>query len=136
MVGDEIRAKFPSRRDLGEGLTFSINVSSAMLKGDADKWLLLRMNEAAANGVYAAGYRILGLATVPNTALGDATYARFFAASGPKEAIALAKRLSAVSLVLNTISGVVVIVGASFITGLLGASYSPRCCGGSPSCRC
>jgi O-antigen/teichoic acid export membrane protein len=124
MVGDQIRAKFPSRRDLGEGLTFSINVSSAMLKGDADKFLLARMNQAAANGVYSAGYRILGLATVPNTALGDATYARFFAASGPKEAIALAKRLSAVSLVLNTISGVVVIVGASFITGLLGDSYA------------
>ncbi|MEO5839280.1 MAG: polysaccharide biosynthesis C-terminal domain-containing protein [Acidimicrobiales bacterium] len=124
MVGDEIKAKFPSRRDLGEGLTFSINVSSAMLKGDADKWLLLRMNEAAANGVYGAGYRILGLATVPNTALGDATYARFFSASGPKEAIALAKRLSAVSLVLNTVSGVTVIVFASFITGLLGSSYS------------
>jgi O-antigen/teichoic acid export membrane protein len=124
MVGDQIKAKFPSRRDLGEGLTFSINVSSAMLKGDADKFLLARMNQEAANGVYSAGYRILGLATVPNTALGDATYARFFAASGPKEAIALAKRLSAVSLVLNTISGVVVIVGASFITGLLGDSYA------------
>ena len=124
MVGDQIRAKFPSRRDMGEGLTFSINVSSAMLKADADKFLLARMNQEAANGVYGAGYRILGLATVPNTALGDATYARFFAASGPKEAIALAKRLSAVSLVLNTISGVVVIVGASFITGLLGDSYA------------
>jgi O-antigen/teichoic acid export membrane protein len=124
MVGDRIRAEFPSRRDLGEGLTFSINVSSAMLKGDADKFLLTRMNQEAANGVYGAGYRILGLATVPNTALGDATYARFFAASGPKEAIALAKRLSAVSLVLNSISGVAVIVGASFITGLLGDSYS------------
>ena len=124
MVGDQIRATFPNRRDLGEGLTFSINVSSAMLKGDADKWLLLRMNHAAANGVYGAGYRILGLATAPNTALGDATYARFFAASGPREAIALAKRLSAVSLVLNTVSGLVVIVGASFITGLLGDSYT------------
>ena len=124
LVGDQIRAMFPTRRDLGEGLTFSINVSSAMLKGDADKWLLLRMNEAAANGVYAAGYRILGLAGAPNTALGDATYARFFAATGPRDAIALAKRLSAVSLVLNGISGLVVIVGAPFITGLLGDSYS------------
>lgn len=124
MVGDRIRAAFPSRRDLGEGLAFSVNVSSAMLKGDADKWLLLRMNQAAANGVYGAGYRILGLASVPNTALGEATYARFFSTSGPKEAIALAKRLSAVSLVLNTISGVTVIVFASFITGLLGDSYS------------
>ena len=124
MVGDEIRARFPTGRDLGEGLTFSINTSSAMLKGDADKWLLLRMNEAAANGVYGAAYRILGLAIVPNTCLGDATYARFFAASGPKEAIALAKRLSAVSLVLNGISGIVVFFGASAITGLLGDSYA------------
>jgi O-antigen/teichoic acid export membrane protein len=82
------------------------------------------MNQEAANGVYRAAYRILGLASVPNNALGESTYARFFAASGPKEAIALAKRLSAVSLVLNTISGVVVIVGASFITGLLGDSYA------------
>ena len=124
MVGDQIRAHFPTRRDLGEGLTFSINTSSAMLKGDADKFLLTRMNQEAANGVYSAGYRILGLAIVPNTALGDATYARFFAASGPKEAIALAKRLSMVSLVLNTISGIVVFFGASFITGLLGPSYA------------
>jgi O-antigen/teichoic acid export membrane protein len=124
IVGKEIRAVLPSRRDLGEGLTFSINVSSAMLKSDADKTLLLRMNHAAANGVYGAGYRILGLAIVPNTALGDATYARFFAASGAKEAIALAKRLSMVSLVLNSISGFVVLFGASFITSLLGDSYA------------
>jgi O-antigen/teichoic acid export membrane protein len=32
MAGDQIRAIFPRRRDLGEGLAFSINVSSAMLK--------------------------------------------------------------------------------------------------------
>jgi O-antigen/teichoic acid export membrane protein len=124
MAGDQIRAVFPSRRDLGEGLTFSINVSSAMLKGDADKFLLTRMNQEAANGVYGAGYRILGVAMVPNTALGDATYARFFATSGPREAIDLAKKLSLVSLVLNGIGGVVTVVGASYITGLLGDSYS------------
>ena len=124
MVGAEIRVRFPSRTDLGEGLTFSVNVSSAMLKADADKWLLLRMNQAAANGVYSAGYRILGLAIVPNTALGDATYARFFAASGPHEALALAKRLSLVSLVINSISGCVTLLAASFVTGLLGPSYS------------
>jgi O-antigen/teichoic acid export membrane protein len=124
LVGDEIRAKFPSRRDLGEGLTFSINVSSAMLKGDADKFLLTRMNQEAANGVYGAGYRILGVAMVPNTALGDATYARFFAASGPREAIELAKKLSLVSLVINGIGGFVTIIGASYITGLLGDSYA------------
>ena len=124
MAGDHIRAVFPSRRDLGEGLTFSINVSSAMLKGDADKFLLARMSQEAAAGVYGAGYRILGVAMVPNTALGDATYARFFAASGPREAIELAKKLSLVSLVLNGVGGLVTIVGASYITGLLGDSYS------------
>jgi O-antigen/teichoic acid export membrane protein len=124
MVGDQIRAAFPSRRDLGEGLAFSVNVSSAMLKADADKWLLLRMNEAAANGVYGAGSRILGVAVVPNTALAEATYARFFAASGPKEAIALAKRLSAVSLVINSVSGCAMVLGATYITGLLGDSYT------------
>jgi O-antigen/teichoic acid export membrane protein len=124
MAGDRIRAHFPSRRDLGEGLTFSVNVSSAMLKADADKWLLLRMNHAAANGVYGAGYRILGIAIVPNQALGEATYARFFAASGPKEALALAKRLSMVSLAINSVSGFVTLLGASYITSLLGPSYS------------
>ena len=124
MVGEKIRAAFPSRRDLGEGLAFSVNVSSAMLKADADKWLLLRMNEAAANGVYGAGSRILGLAVVPNTALAEATYARFFAASGPKEAISLAKRLSAVSLVINGVSGCTLVLGATYITGLLGDSYT------------
>jgi O-antigen/teichoic acid export membrane protein len=124
LVGDEIRAHFPTRRDLGEGLAFSINVSSAMLKGDADKFLLTRMNQEAANGVYGAGYRILGVAMVPNTALGEATYARFFATSGPRDAIALAKKLSLVSLVINGISAVVTLVGASWITGLLDDSYA------------
>ena len=123
LTRDQIRAIFPSRHDLGEGLQFSINVSSAMLKGDADKWLLLRMNERSANGVYSAGYRILGIAMAPNAALGDATYARFFAASGPKEAIALAKRLSAFSMVFNGVTAAVTLVAASFITGLLGDSY-------------
>ena len=124
MSRDQIRAMFPSRRDLGEGLQFSINVSSAMLKGDADKWLLLRFNEASANGIYAAGYRILGIAMAPNAALGDATYARFFAASGPKEAIALAKRLSAFAMAFNGVSACVTLLAASFITGLLGDSYA------------
>ena len=124
MVGDQIRAHFPHGRDLGEGLTFSINTSSAMLKGDADKFLLTRMNQEAANGVYSAGYRILGLAIVPNTALGDATYARSSRHRVPEKRYALAKRLSMVSLVLNTISGIVVFFGASLITGLLGPSYA------------
>jgi O-antigen/teichoic acid export membrane protein len=123
MAGDHIRARFPSRKDLGEGLTFSINVSSAMLKADADKWLLVRMNHEAANGVYSAGYRILGIAIVPNVALGEATYARFFAASGPKEALALAKKLSMASLVINSVSGFAMLIGASYITELLGPSY-------------
>jgi O-antigen/teichoic acid export membrane protein len=124
LVGAEIRARFPSRRDLGEGLAFSINVSSAMLKGDADKFLLTRMNQEAASGVYGAGYRILGVAMVPNTALGEATYARFFATSGPRDAIALAKKLSLVSLLINGLSAVVTLIGASWITALLGDSYS------------
>ena len=124
MVGDRIRAHFPSRRDLGEGLTFSINVSSAMLKGDADKWLLGRMNHLAANGIYGAGYRILGIAYVPNMALGEATYAQFFAVSGPKEALALAKKLSLAALAMNSVTGFVTLIGASYITGLLGDSYN------------
>lgn len=124
MVGDRIRAQFPSRRDLSDGLTFSINVSSSMLKGDADKWLLGRMNHLAANGVYGAGYRILGIASVPNTALAEATYARFFSVSGPREALALAKKLSLASLAINSVTGFVTLIGASYITSLLGDSYS------------
>jgi O-antigen/teichoic acid export membrane protein len=123
-AGDELRALFPKRRDLGEGLTFSINVSSAMLKSDADKWLLARMNERHDAGIYSAAYRILGLAVVPNTALGDATYARFFATSGAREALHLAKRMALFGLVLNAISGTVIFGGASLITKLLGNDYA------------
>ena len=124
IVGDRIRAAFPSRRDLADGLAFSINVSSAMLKGDADKWLLVRMNQEAANGVYSAGYRVLGIATIPNVALGEATYARFFSTPDARGAFALAKKLALVALVLNSILGVGMMVGASTITKLLGDSYA------------
>jgi O-antigen/teichoic acid export membrane protein len=123
LVGDQIRAHFPTRRDLSEGLAFSINVSSAMLKGDADKFLLTRMSQEAAAGVYGAGYRILGVAGVPSLALSEATYARFFSTSGPREALALAKKLAGVCLVINTIIAVVTLISASWITGLLGDSY-------------
>jgi O-antigen/teichoic acid export membrane protein len=124
MVGDRIRAAFPSRRDLGEGLAFSINVSSAMLKADADKWLLVRMNQEAANGVYAAGYRILGLAFVPNVALSEATYARFFSSPNPRAALGLAKKLALIALVVNGVAGIGMMVGATTITRLLGSSYA------------
>jgi O-antigen/teichoic acid export membrane protein len=124
LVGEQIRAHFPSRRDLGEGLAFSVNVSSAMLKGDADKFLLTRMSQEAAAGVYGAGYRILGVAGVPSIALSEATYARFFSASGPRDALALAKKLARVSLVINSVIAVVTLVSASWITGLLGDSYA------------
>ncbi|HUP72694.1 MAG TPA: polysaccharide biosynthesis C-terminal domain-containing protein [Acidimicrobiales bacterium] len=124
MVGDRVRVAFPNRRDLRDGLAFSLNVSSSNIKIDADKWLLVRMNEAAANGVYSAGYRILGLATVPNIALSDATYARFFSASGAKEAIALAKRLALVALVINGIGGAAMMLGATTIVRVMGDSYT------------
>jgi hypothetical protein len=70
------------------------------------------------------GTEIIGTLLSHDTYRQHLEYARFFAASGPREAIALAKKLSAISLVLNTISAAVVILGASFITGLLGDSYS------------
>ena len=74
--------RIPFAAGSGRRLGFSINVSSAMLNGDADKWLLVRMNEAAANGIYAAGYQRHRSRRHSNVALGECDLCALLRASG------------------------------------------------------
>lgn len=121
-----IRPRLPRRTAVKEGMSFSINASSAMLKGDADKTLLVRFDQAAAAGIYAAAYRVLGASFIPNVALADATYARFFreGAISPRRSLSLAKRMSAITLAINLVSGVVMLVAAPVVADLLGGEYN------------
>ncbi len=121
-----IRPRLPRRNAVKEGMSFSINVSSAMLKGDADKTLLLRFDQAAAAGIYAAAYRVLGASTIPNLALADATYARFFreGAISPRRSLSLAKRMSAITLAINLVGGIVMLLAAPLVADVLGGEYN------------
>lgn len=124
LVGPSIRLLWPRRKELAEGTTFSINVSSAIIKADADKTLLGRFNQLDAAGDYASAYRILGLASLPNQALAEATYARFFNAGSVRNARKLAARLGLIAIVMNTLTGLFYIFAGPYLVKVLGDSYA------------
>lgn len=122
-AGARIRVIMAGPREVKEGLTFSINVSSAIIKADVDKTLLARFNRLEDAGNYSSAYRILGLAGLPNQAMADATYSRFFNMKTLRDSRALAQKLSVVAIGINTLSAVFFIATAPYIVKLLDESY-------------
>lgn len=65
-------------RELRNGLYFSVSLASSSIYNDIDKTLLVRLATADAAGLYAAAYRIIGIAFLPIRSLIYAAYPRFF----------------------------------------------------------
>jgi O-antigen/teichoic acid export membrane protein len=66
------------RRDLGEGLSFSLSSSSYSIYNDIDKTLLTSYGFVQAAGTYAAAYRMIEIATAPIRAVYTAAMPRIF----------------------------------------------------------
>jgi len=66
------------RRDVAEGVFFSVAGSAATVYNDIDKIMLSRLADLAATGVYAAAYRVIDVTMTPVRSLAAAAYPQFF----------------------------------------------------------
>jgi O-antigen/teichoic acid export membrane protein len=66
------------RRDLSEGLSFSLSSSSVSIYNDIDKTFLVSLGQTSAAGIYSAAYRVVDAASAPIYAVYAAAAPRFF----------------------------------------------------------
>lgn len=66
------------RRDLSEGLSFSLSSSSISVYNDIDKTFLVSLGQISAAGIYSAAYRVVDAASAPIYAVYAAAAPRFF----------------------------------------------------------
>jgi len=67
-----------SRRELMDGLSFSLSSSSISIYNDIDKTFLVSSGQVYAAGIYAAAYRIIDVASLPIYAMFTAASPQFF----------------------------------------------------------
>lgn len=112
--------------ELRNGLYFSIALASSSIYNDIDKMMLTRLATLEAAGVYAAAYRVIGMAFIPARSLIYATYPRFFrgGSRGLGGSLAVAKTLLPLSFVAGTAACVGLLVCAPLAPVVLGDEYA------------
>lgn len=94
----------PAKKDVREGMPFSLGFGADKVRESADQFMLLRFDLAASAGLYGAAFRITQATTAPMFALISASNARFFEQDGPtpvRDTRRLAVRLTGVGLALT-----------------------------------
>jgi O-antigen/teichoic acid export membrane protein len=114
------------RRDVREGLYFSLSLSAQNTYNDIDKTMLTRMSSLNAVGIYAAAYRLVDVAFVPVRSLMAAAYPNYFreGANGLHAAFLYARRLLPVALMYAVAIAVAAFMFAPVIPRILGSDYS------------
>ena len=82
------------RRDLSEGLSFSLSNSSISVYNDIDKTFLVSLGQNSAAGIYSAAYRVVDVASMPIYGVYAAAAPHFFrhGSDGVRPAAAFARR--------------------------------------------
>ncbi|KAF1688290.1 lipopolysaccharide biosynthesis protein [Pseudoxanthomonas taiwanensis] len=113
-------------REIGEGLKFSIGISSQGVYNDADKLIIPRYESAAIAGNYAAAYKVVDVAFSPIRALLTVTYPKFFVAgaSGITSTLDLARRYLPATLGLGLLGSAGLYICAGLATVILGEGYA------------
>jgi O-antigen/teichoic acid export membrane protein len=123
------RPRMPARPLLQEwffdGVPFSIWGLGENLYGDADKFMLARMDCLTHAGSYAAGYRFSSMAFLPLHALLNAAAPRLFriGITGLQGTWRAVLPLAPWALGYALIAGFALFLGAHWLTGLLGSDY-------------
>lgn len=119
--GGEHRLSLPSREDFRHGFGFVFVQTSSSGQTDIDKFVLGANDLKADAAIYSPAYRIVEMSTIPLIAVVRATYAEFFrrGASTVSEALAFAKRLTAIAAGYGIIAGTALFVGAPLILLIL-----------------
>ncbi len=119
--GGTHRLLAPNREDLRHGFGFVFVQTSSSGQTDIDKFVLGANDLKADAAIYSPAYRIVEMSTIPLIAVVRATYAEFFrkGASTVSEAMAFAKRLTAIAAGYGLAAGVALFLGAPLILLIL-----------------
>lgn len=111
----------PTREDLRHGFGFVFVQTSSSGQTDIDKFVLGANDLKDDVAIYSPAYRIVEMSTIPLIAVVRATYAEFFrkGASTVSEAMAFAKRLTAIAAGYGLVAGIALFVGAPLILLIL-----------------
>jgi O-antigen/teichoic acid export membrane protein len=113
------------RRDLSEGLSFSLSGSSISVYNDIDKTFLVSCGQVWAAGIYGAAYRVVDAASAPLYGLYAAATPHFFREGehGVRRAQAYSRRLLARTLPLSIALSALLAVAAPLLPLAFGASF-------------
>lgn len=113
------------RRDVSEGIFFSISASAQTMYDDLDKSMLGWLSTLSATGIYTAAYRVIDTAMTPIKSVLAAAHPRFFeiGTQGVGATFAYARRLIWRSLAYGILAFLTIWVAAPVIPLLLGAQY-------------
>jgi O-antigen/teichoic acid export membrane protein len=113
------------RRDISEGLSFSLSSSSISAYNDIDKTFLVSLGQISAAGVYSAAYRVVDAASAPIYAVYAAAAPRLFreGARGVQQARDFSRSTLSRTLPYAAVVAVVLVLAAPLLPFLFGRSF-------------
>jgi O-antigen/teichoic acid export membrane protein len=114
------------RRNVREGMYFSVSLSSQSIYNNIDKTMLTRLSTLDGTGIYTTAYRLIDLAFQPVSALLASTYSRFFhhGANGLAASTRFARRLLPFSMGYGVLAALGLVLAAPIVPHVLGESYA------------
>lgn len=111
--------------EMVEGFHFSVALSAQTVYNDIDKAMLASLGTLEATGIYAAAYRLIGVAFAPVASLMAAGYARFFkhGQAGISGTLKLGKKFLPVAGGYGLLGSIGLFVLAPVVPYLLGDEY-------------
>lgn len=125
-VGHRLDLRFPQGKRITEGLSFATANSASGAYSELDKTLLQRFSDLNSTGIYAAGFRIIVLASVPMVALLATVAPRFFerGAKSPREALTYSFFIARLTAVYGVFAFLVLWLVADFVPVILGSDFT------------
>jgi O-antigen/teichoic acid export membrane protein len=116
----------PRAEELREGFGFVLSPFTQLVNNDADKFLLAKLADLSAAGVYGTAYKILSAAFVPVQALLTVTYPQFFrhGRRGIRHASRFAVAWLPGALAYSVLAGVILFSAAPVVVRILGPGYA------------
>ena len=113
------------RKDVAEGVFFSIANSATTIYNDIDKIMLSRLASLEATGVYAAAYRVIDVSMAPVRSLAAAAYPQFFrkGTGGIPATYHYALLLIAKAVIYGSIASAGLWLSAPILPHILGSKY-------------
>jgi O-antigen/teichoic acid export membrane protein len=113
------------RKDVAEGVYFSIAGAATTIYNDIDKIMLSKLADLASTGVYAAAYRVIDVSMTPIRSLAAAAYPRFFerGVKGIAASYQYAQSLIAKTAVYGAVVSAALWILAPILVTILGPKY-------------